>query len=286
MRVVFLGTPEIAVPSLRALHSAGHLIRLVVTGADKRRGRGGGTSPSPVKEAALALGLPVSHSVDDVLEVDAELGVVVAFGRIIRPHVLARVPMVNVHFSLLPRWRGAAPVERAILAGDEITGVDVMRVEEGLDTGAVYARAQVPIGPDDTAADVRAALVEQGTRLLVEQLAAHSLEWLDHGQPQVGESTYAEKLSSSELELDWSRPDVENHRVDLLLVDHLEGFFAVGCVDDFVSRLLEFESDDALVVFVVFDDEYRRSVRSEIAHAAHGDLRTFPYGTSRQSLAF
>ena len=213
MRVVFLGTPEIAVPSLRALHGAGHRIRLVVTGADKRRGRGGGTSPSPVKEAALALGLPVSHSVDDVLEVDAELGVVVAFGRIIRPHVLARVPMVNVHFSLLPRWRGAAPVERAILAGDEITGVDVMRVEEGLDTGAVYARAQVPIGPDDTAADLRAALVEQGTRLLVEQLAAHSLEWLDHGHPQVGESTYAEKLSSSELELDWSRPDVENHRV-------------------------------------------------------------------------
>ena len=101
-----------------ALHDAGHEIALVVTGADRRRGRGSATSPSPVSSAATELGLPVSHTVDDVLTTGADLGVVVAFGRLIRPHVLAALPMVNVHFSLLPRWRGAAPVERALLAGD------------------------------------------------------------------------------------------------------------------------------------------------------------------------
>ena len=115
MKLVFLGTPQLAVRPLRALVEAGHEIVLVVTGADKRRGRGSGRSPSPVKVAALALGLPVSHDVDDVLSAvaddGAELGVVVAFGRIVKPHVLDVIPMVNVHFSLLPRWRGAAPSE-------------------------------------------------------------------------------------------------------------------------------------------------------------------------------
>ena len=96
--------------------------------------------------AADSLGLDVSHAVDDVLGVEAELGVVVAFGELIKPHVLAQVPMINLHFSLLPRWRGAAPVERAIMAGDDVTGVCVMQVAEGLDTGDVYACVDVPIG--------------------------------------------------------------------------------------------------------------------------------------------
>ncbi len=112
MRLAFLGTPEIAVPPLEALVADGHDVALVVTRPDRRRGRGADTSPSPVAMAATALGLDVSHDVDDVLGVDAELGVVVAFGQLIKPHVLARLPMVNLHFSLLPRWRGAAPVER------------------------------------------------------------------------------------------------------------------------------------------------------------------------------
>ena len=140
MRLAFLGTPAMAVPPLRALIDAGHDVALVVTRPDAKRGRGSTTSPSPVKSAAIDLGIPVTHTVDDVLALDppAELGVVVAFGRIIKPHVLAELPMINLHFSLLPRWRGAAPVERALLAGDEVTGVCVMDVEEGLDTGAVY----------------------------------------------------------------------------------------------------------------------------------------------------
>lgn len=194
---------------LRSLVGAGHDVALVVTRADKRRGRGGHLVPSPAKAAALDLGLPVTDRVDDVLDANAELGVVVAFGRLIKPHVLAALPMVNVHFSLLPRWRGAAPVERAILAGDEVTGVCVMAVEEGLDTGAVYASAEHPIGPDDTADDLRRALTEKGTSLL--------LELLDRGlpepRPQEGEVTYAAKVEPEEHHLDWTRPAVQLHRV-------------------------------------------------------------------------
>ncbi|MDP9442331.1 MAG: methionyl-tRNA formyltransferase, partial [Actinomycetota bacterium] len=103
--------------------AAGHEVALVVTQPDRKRGRGGTLVPTPVKAAAADLGIPTSHSVDDALEAGAELGVVVAFGKLIKAHVLARLPMVNLHFSLLPRWRGAAPVERAILAGDTETGV-------------------------------------------------------------------------------------------------------------------------------------------------------------------
>ncbi len=202
MRLVFLGTPAIAVPSLQALVAAGHDVALVVTGIDKRRGRGSEVSPSPVKAAALELGLPVSHVVDDVLSVGAELGVVVAFGKIVKPHVLDQLPMVNLHFSLLPRWRGAAPVERALLDGDAVTGVCVMAVEEGLDTGGVYARCEVPIGATTTADQLRAELVAVGNRLLIDTLAAG----LGVPDEQVGTPTYATKIDPSELRIDWSQP--------------------------------------------------------------------------------
>ncbi|HEY3484200.1 MAG TPA: methionyl-tRNA formyltransferase [Ilumatobacteraceae bacterium] len=200
MKLAFLGTPTAAVPPLRALVEAGHDIRVVVTRADKRRGRGSALSPSPVKEAAVAHGLPVSHRVDDVLAADVELGVVVAFGQLIKPHVLERVPMVNLHFSLLPRWRGAAPVERAILAGDDVTGVCVMEVEEGLDTGGVHACVEVPILAGVTADELRAELVTIGTELLVETLSRP----LGEPQPQVGEPTYAAKITTDELRVDWT----------------------------------------------------------------------------------
>ncbi len=217
MRLVFLGTPDMAVAPLRALVSADHEIVLVVTRVDKRRGRGGAVMPSPVKAAALELGLTVSHSVDDVLdavrEQGAELGVVVAFGQIIKPHVLSEIPMVNLHFSLLPRWRGAAPVERALLAADEVTGVCVMALEEGLDTGGVYARRNVPIGPETTASDLRSELVEVGTDLLVDTLAQPLEEWIGHAEPQTGEVTYAAKFASSDFEIDWSLPAAEVHRL-------------------------------------------------------------------------
>lgn len=207
-RLAYLGSPSLAVPPLRALVAAGFEVAVVVSQPDKRRGRGSGLQPSPVKAAALELGLPVSDRVADVVEAGVDLGVVVAFGRLIPVAVLEQVPMVNLHFSLLPRWRGAAPVERAILAGDDRTGVDLMVVEEGLDTGGVFARREVPIGPDDTLDELRAQLVEEGTALLVERLR----EGLGEPAPQVGEATYAAKIDPAERQLDWSAPAVDVHR--------------------------------------------------------------------------
>jgi methionyl-tRNA formyltransferase len=162
-----------------------------------------------VKAAAIELGLPVSDRVDDVIDAGAELGVVVAFGRLVKPHVLDAVPMVNMHFSLLPRWRGAAPVERAILAGDNVTGVCIMALEEGLDTGPVYARAEVPIGPEETADELRAVLEERGTELLLGLLG----RGLGEPVPQSGEATYAAKLEPEDHHVDWSQPAVVVHRV-------------------------------------------------------------------------
>ncbi len=198
-----------AVGPLRALVAAGHDVALVVSQPDRKRGRGGALVPSPVKAAASELGLPTSDLVDDVVGAGAALGVVVAYGRLIRPHVLAAVPMVNIHFSLLPRWRGAAPVERAILAGDTTTGVCVMALEEGLDTGPIYADDEVVIGPDDTADDLRGVLVERGTAMLLRLLD----EGLPPPVPQVGEPSYAAKLAPADHQLDWRRPATDLHRV-------------------------------------------------------------------------
>lgn len=208
-RLVYLGSPGLAVTPLRALVDAGYPVDLVVSQPDKRRGRGSQLVPSPVKAAAVDLGLPVSDRVADVIDTDADLGVVVAFGRLIKDDVLSALPLVNVHYSLLPRWRGAAPVERAILAGDDVTGVCIMQIAHELDAGDVYARAEVPIGADDTAADLHHRLTEVGTELLLDTMAAGS--WTP--EPQQGEVTYAEKISPDELEIDWHRPAVDVHRL-------------------------------------------------------------------------
>ena len=207
-RLVYLGTPEESVPFLEALDEAGFDVALAVTRPDKRRGRRADPTPSPVKAAAQVLDIPVSSDVDDVLDADADLGVVVAFGQIIKPHVLDRLAMVNVHFSLLPRWRGAAPVERAILAGDQTTGVCLMEVAEGLDTGRVYRRVEVPIGPDITAEALRAELVEIAAPMLVDVLN----EGLGVPEPQEGEPVYAAKITRDELRLDWGRSADYLHR--------------------------------------------------------------------------
>lgn len=199
-RLVFLGTPDMAVPALQAIHAAGHDIALVVTRPDRRRGRGSAMSPSPVKAAALELGLAVSHDVDEALGVGADLGVVVAFGRILKPHVLEALSMVNLHFSLLPRWRGAAPLERAIIAGDAETGVCVMEVVDELDAGGVLASALIVIG-EATAGELRATLVERGSALLVDVL---DRDTLPAPVPQHGEVTYAHKLAAEDWRLDWS----------------------------------------------------------------------------------
>ncbi|CAN5425615.1 methionyl-tRNA formyltransferase [soil metagenome] len=208
-RLVYLGTPEMAVPPLRALHEAGFEVALVVTGQDKRRGRRAEPTPTPVKGAAIELGLPVSHDLADVPGVGADLGVVVAYGRILRRPLLEVLPMVNLHFSLLPRWRGAAPVERAILAGDARTGVCVMALEEGLDTGGVYASAELAIRRTSTAAELAVQLTTVGSRLLVDSLQAG----LGVPVPQTGEVTYAAKFGNEDLRLDWVRPAAELDRI-------------------------------------------------------------------------
>jgi methionyl-tRNA formyltransferase len=186
---------------------AGHEVALVVTQPDRRRGRGGALVASPVKAAAEKLGLPVrtptrAHEVtDEVRALSADVGVVVAFGQLLPLALLeaTRHGFVNVHFSLLPRWRGAAPVERALLAGDAETGVCLMQLEEGLDTGPVYACERTAIAPDETAGELRDRLVELGTELLVSTLP--EVPTTDPA-PQVGASTHAAKLTVEEFRID------------------------------------------------------------------------------------
>lgn len=208
-----MGTPALAVPTLTALVDAGYEVPLVVSQPDKRRGRGKTLMPSAVKAAALDLGITVTDDVDDALDSSgepiADLAVVVAFGRLIKPHLLAKLPMINLHFSLLPRWRGAAPVERAILAGDEVTGVCVMQLDEELDAGGLYRTAEVPIGASATLESLRTELVDVGTNLLVDALESG----LGQPVPQVGEVVYAKKIQRDELKLDVTRPATELDRV-------------------------------------------------------------------------
>ncbi|MEY3558140.1 MAG: hypothetical protein RL374_846 [Actinomycetota bacterium] len=205
--LVFLGTPTAAATVLSELIRNGFEIAHVVTRADARRGRGSATTPSPVKQVAIDNGLDVSHDMTWLKENSHRelLGVVVAYGRIIPASVLSHIPMVNIHFSLLPRWRGAAPVERAILAGDVRTGVCIMNVEETLDTGDVFARREIEILETHTSENLTEDLAVVGGQLLVDTLN----EGLGTGEPQHGETMYATKVSTDELRLDWSLSSVE-----------------------------------------------------------------------------
>ena len=208
--IVFLGTPAAAARALDALVGAGFDVVHVVTRADARRGRGSATSGSPVKVAAQKLGIPVTHDLTWISEHADEpmLGVVVAYGRLIPSAILDRVPMINIHYSLLPRWRGAAPVERAILAGDTETGVCIMDIEPSLDTGPVHACETVPIRADHTTATLTDELAEVGAALLVRTLECG----LGVPEPQSGEATHAAKVGSDDLRIDWTHPAVSIDR--------------------------------------------------------------------------
>jgi methionyl-tRNA formyltransferase len=198
MRLAFLGTPEAAVPSLRALVGTGHDVALVITRPDRKRGRGGQLSPSPVKACAQELGLTVGHRLSDLEDIAVERGVVVAYGRLIPAEILERIPMLNVHFSLLPRWRGAAPVERAILAGDQETGVSIMTLDADLDTGPVHLETRVAID-EKSLPTLLAELATVGAGALVEVLGTPEL--LAHPRAQEGDATYAAKLSKEDFHL-------------------------------------------------------------------------------------
>ena len=199
-KVVFFGTPEVAVPTLKALVDAGFEIPLVITKPDVRRGRGTKLVASPVKVEAERLGIRVAYDPNDALEVDADLGVVVAYGKILRVDLLEALPLVNIHFSLLPKWRGAAPVERTILAGDATTGVCLMQIDRELDTGHIYSRLETGVLENESLNELRTRLVMMSSQHLVEVLT----EGLPEPKPQVGEPSYANKIEKSELKLDFS----------------------------------------------------------------------------------
>jgi methionyl-tRNA formyltransferase len=217
VRIIFAGTPPFAAAALDALADAGHEILLVLTQPDRPAGRGMKLTPSAVKQTALARGLPVyqpaslkTPEAQAVLRaVGADLMVVAAYGLILPQAVLdlPRFGCLNIHASLLPRWRGAAPIQRAILAGDAETGITVMQMDAGLDTGAVLTKTPVPISEHDTAASLHEALAEVGARAIVDALANHAA--LVPVAQDDTEATYAAKLSKEEAQLDWRRPAPE-----------------------------------------------------------------------------
>ena len=200
-QIIFFGTPDVAVGPLRSLVASGLSVAMVVTGEDKRRGRGSEVSPSPVKAVAVELGIPISHQVSDAIELARKqpetLGVVVAFGHIFSDEALAILPMVNIHYSLLPRWRGAAPVERAILEGDRETGVSLIQVAQQLDAGNIIAQATTSISLTETLTELRSRLEALAEPLLLEVC----LNGVASTRPQVGEPVVARKITSSDVRL-------------------------------------------------------------------------------------
>jgi methionyl-tRNA formyltransferase len=214
VRAVFLGTPDVAVPSLDALSRIGD-VAAVITQPDRPRGRSKKPQPPAVKERALALGIPVhqpasSTAIAPLLEdLDGiDVAVIVAFGMLIRPDALA-VPargFVNVHFSILPRWRGAAPVQRAIQAGDRTTGVTLMALDEGLDTGPVYSTRVTTLSPDETAGDVFDRLADTGARHLQQWLPSIAARRVVATRQNDQEATHAAKISPDERRLALDAP--------------------------------------------------------------------------------
>lgn len=222
MRLAFMGAPAFAVPALQAVHAAGHEIAAVYSQPAKPRGRGQTLQPTPVQAAAEALGLgvrtpitmrdPAEIAAFEALQLDA--AVVVAYGQILVREVLEapRLGCFNAHASLLPRWRGAAPIQRAIMAGDEITGVQVMRMSEGLDEGPVLMSATVPIGPGDTSGTLHDRLGAAGAALLPRALEAIATGTaVETPQPAEG-VTYARKIKAAEARIDWTRSAAELDR--------------------------------------------------------------------------
>ena len=222
MRVIFAGTPEFAATALQAVLAAGHDVPLVLTQPDRPAGRGMAMQASAVKQLALKQGLPLYQPSSlksgelrqPILEAKPDLMVVAAYGLILPQAALdiPRLGCVNIHASLLPRWRGAAPIQRAILAGDSETGVTIMRMEAGLDTGPMLLRESLAIAEGDTAATLHDKLAELGARLIVEALPRLERgELAGEIQPSDG-VCYAPKLEKAEAALDWRRPAVELDR--------------------------------------------------------------------------
>lgn len=224
MRVVFMGTPDFSVGTLKALAAAGHEIAGVVSQPDKPKGRGKNLQPTPVKEAAMELGLPVYQPkkvrdpefLEVLKELNPEVIVVVAFGQLIPKFILELAPYgcINVHASLLPKYRGAAPIQWAVIDGEPETGVTIMRMDEGLDTGDMISKVTVPVSADETGGSLFDKLSEAGAKLLVETLPS-----LEEGtavfekQPEESPTAYAGMIKKSMGDLDWNRSAEELERL-------------------------------------------------------------------------
>lgn len=221
LRIVYFGTPAFAVPTLRALLDSSHTVVALVSQPDRGRGRGQQISPTPTKAVALEAGVPVLQPLklreqaflSTIAGFDADLGVVAAYGRIL-PDALLNIPrlgMINVHGSLLPKYRGAAPVHRAVIAGESMTGITIMRVVTELDAGPMLATATRPIGPDDTSAEVERDLSEIGARSLIEVVDRLTRGPINETPQDDRLATFAPKLEKSESPIDWGLPARDIH---------------------------------------------------------------------------
>ena len=218
MRLAFMGTPDFAVPSLAELIASGHEIVAVYSQPPRPRGRGQKLTPSPVHAFAETMGLPVftpeslkaQDAIDTFQSLDLDAACVVAYGQILKPAVLEapRLGCLNLHGSLLPRWRGAAPIQRAIMAGDAQTGVQIMQMGEGLDEGPILLSELMDIRPDDTAASLSERMAHVGAALWPRALAAIERGGVTPSE-QAGEATYAKKITPAEARIDWTRPAAE-----------------------------------------------------------------------------
>ena len=229
MRIAYLGTSPFAVSVLRRLASSPHRPALVVTPPNRPRGRGRRIAPPPAAEAAAELGLDLHQTesvnldstVDAIRSARADLGVVCAFGQLIKDPLLSELELLNVHPSLVPRWRGAAPIERAIMAGDEGTGISIMRVTAGLDSGPVALQEPLEIGERDDYGALSARLAELGGEVLVRALDLRESGELEFAEQDDSQATYAEKISPDERRLDPARPGIELERTVRALSPHI-----------------------------------------------------------------
>jgi len=276
MVVVFFGTPQFAVPTLRRLLDSTHSVAGVITQPDRPRGRGQKITHAPVKALALERGIPVyqpdrlkpAEVADTLRGWGADLGVVAAYGRIIPEHLLTipRLGMINVHASLLPKYRGAAPVHRAVINGDSQTGVTIMRVVKELDAGGMFAKVTRPIGPDETSDVVETALADVGAELLitvVEQLASGTAREEPQDETQ---ATYAPRLTKEEGLIDWTRSasDINNRVRGLYPWPHAYTFFKG-------TRLIVLRSVVAVAGASVTSPGTILRATSDAIHVATGD---------------
>ena len=287
-----MGTPDFAVPVLDAIVAAGHQVVAAYSQPPRRAGRGKALRPSPVQQRAEALGIPVLHPMSlkgaeeqaRFADWNADVAVVAAYGLILPRAILdaPRLGCLNVHGSLLPRWRGAAPVQRAILAGDSETGIGIMQMEAGLDTGPVLLRAATPIRTTETTIELHDRLSAMGAELIVEALR-HLPDLQPEPQPEEG-VTYASKIDKAEARIDWSRPATEVDRQIRGLSPFPGAWFDLGGtrVKVLASKLAEGEG----AAGEVLDDTLRvgcgegavQLIRLQRAGKAAQDAQTFQRG--------